>query len=184
MSANGIIAWAVSSMLAWSPVAEAKRARYEMIAADAAIVVFDPAEKPLYAGERGRVKTLAMVLSIASFESNFLEEVELGHVRGDHGASWCLMQVSLSKEARIVLKGDVYGYAYSREQGWSGEDLAGDRQKCFRAALHMMRESIRGCGDLSLYTSGACRQKERASEHRMKRAQWALTRTTLSDVDF
>lgn len=150
------IAWLVSRMLVWTlpPEAhDASRARYALIAEDALDVGFDVTEPPLYAGEDARARTTVQLLSIGSFESHFREDVEKGVVRGDGGSSWCLMQIRLGS-GRIRLAGN--SYVYSTHEGWSGKDLAADRKKCFRSALHIARTSMTRCGDLTMYGSGSC----------------------------
>jgi hypothetical protein len=47
-------------------------------------------------------------------------------------------------------------------EGWTGADLTADRKTCFRAGLHVARESFRMCKGfptnerLSAYASGQC----------------------------
>lgn len=158
---QAVIAWLVAGMLGWTlpPTMHAReRARYADIAADALAVASDPSEPPLFAGDGGRLKTATLLLAIASYESAFARDVEDGRRRGDHGESACLMQVRLPGRARVEMHGELYGYGPA---GWSKEDLERDRLKCFRAALHIARESYRLCGNLSIYATGKC---DRAGE--------------------
>src|SRR5271170_6856954 len=141
-----IITWLVAAMFAWTPAKEADRARYTEIASDLAAVVYDPEEKPLYPGEDGRAKTALLLASIAAHESTFRPDVEDGRARGDGGSSWCFMQVHIGAGKTL--------------EGWSGADVTADRKLCFRAGLHIARESFRMCAGtppnekLGAYASG------------------------------
>jgi hypothetical protein len=143
-----IITWLVAAMFAWTPAREPDRARYTEIARDLAAVVYDPAEAPLYDGDDGRAKTALLLASIAAHESTFRKDVEDGRARGDGGTSWCFMQLHIGSGKTL--------------EGWSGEDVTSDRQLCFRAGLHIARESFRMCKGfpademLSAYASGQC----------------------------
>ena len=181
-----LIVWLVSAMLRWTlPEAqhEAARARYTEIAQDAVTVAFTAEESPLFKGPLGRTKTATLLLAIASYESSFRQDVEEGRKRGDHGQSWCLMQINLGR-ARVRLDGDGWAWAKADEEGaLSGEDLAADRKACFRMALHFARVSYRACGDLSLYTSGSCSKTEKAAKYRAFRAAELLRRNPVTWVD-
>jgi len=143
-----IITWVVAAMFAWTPAREVDRARYTEIASDIASVVYDPAEEPLYAGPDGRARTAALLASIAAHESTFRVDVENGHARGDGGTSWCFMQLHIGSGKTV--------------EGWTGEDVSADRKLCFRAGLHIARESFRMCKGspanemLGAYASGQC----------------------------
>lgn len=180
-----LIGWLLTAMLNWTDVPEVQQLnespRLIDIAHDAVMTSFDPAEPPLFKGELGRIKTATLLLAIASYESGFRADVDSGDVRGDSGDSWCLMQVKLPGKWKVVLKGDVYGY--STKEGWSGKDLVEDRKKCFRAALHMARESLRICKNLSVYTSGKCLRNEPAATFRMRRAMSWMNESPFSGED-
>lgn len=169
---DAFVLWLVSVMMVWVPAPESARDRYEAYARDAAMVAMDPVEAPLFRGESGRVQTALLLLSIASLEGYYRDDVDRGEVRGDGGNSWCLMQVNTGGE-RVVMRGPLYGYAKaSAHDGWSGRDLVQDRRKCFRAALHIARESFKVCGNLSLYATGKCyRGGEPAGNLRLGRAK-------------
>src|ERR1700722_15641150 len=143
-----IITWLVAAMFAWTPAREPDRARYTEIARDLAAVVYDPAEAPLYDGSDGRAKTALLLASIAAHESTFRKDVEDGRARGDGGTSWCFMQLHIGSGKTL--------------EGGGGEDVTSDRQRCFRAGLHIARESFRMCKGfpvdemLSAYASGQC----------------------------
>lgn len=172
--------WCTTQMASWrtpapsfsrevpEDAAEAQ-SRYQDIARDAIQVAYDPEEAPLFRGEFGRAKTLALILSIADSESGYRKDVDTGVARGDHGKSWCLMQVQLAQPVRgktpirIGLKGGRYEYFFRKsDRGFGGEDLVSNRQACFRVALHIARESFQICSRLpmadrlAIYTSGGC----------------------------
>ncbi|WP_437798708.1 hypothetical protein [Sorangium sp. So ce693] len=170
-----IIAWAVGIMMTWAPpgksfikdaveTPEEGRARYHEIARAAAKVAYDPALKPLFGGPRGRAETMALLLSIAYFESGYRRDVDLGIgklARGS-GLDSCLLQVRV-------------GAGKTRE-GWSHADLVGDREKCFRAGLALIKGSFGACRKqeprdrLSAYTRGRCIDNDKHSRARIGRA--------------
>lgn len=158
-----VAVWLVGAMASWMPAkTPAEQARYETIAKDFASVAFDPAEKPVFDGEDGRAKTALLMAAIASFESGYRADVDDGRVRGDHGTSWCIMQVRVIGKTR---------------DGYTGEDLVRDRTKCLRVALRIVRESFAWCKDkaiedkLSGYTIGQCKDNEQLARNRFGRAR-------------
>jgi hypothetical protein len=164
-----VTTWLVGAMMAWvPPLHDSDRTRYEAIAKDVVAVVYDEHEAPAFTGEMGRAKTALLMLAIASFESSYRADVDDGRVLGDHGRSYCLMQVQVFNKT---------------PEGWTGKDLVTDRTKCFRAALRAIRTSFEWCKDHALedrlagYTSGSCRDGENLSRYRMWRAKsyWART---------
>jgi hypothetical protein len=165
-----VTTWLVGAMISWvPPLHDADRVRYESIAKDIVVVAFDDQEAPVFAGDGGRAKTALLMASIASFESQYRADVDDGRVTGDHGRSYCLMQVQVG--------------GGKTAEGWSGQDLTQDRKKCFRAALKRIRTSFDWCKDHALedrlagYTSGLCRDEEQLSRNRFWRARayWAKT---------
>ena len=150
--------------------AEERDTRYQSIAADLASVVLDPEEAPLFKGPDARARTGAVLLGISRFESgdwNLVVDRGIGKMgRGDHGDSWCLMQIYLPEGHRTTA------------EGWTGEDLVEDRTKCFRAALHIVRASFGECRAnaveerLASYTGGTCTGDlaRKLSRNRMKQA--------------
>jgi hypothetical protein len=167
---DGVVSYLVSAMLAWVPLhaqtAESKEealARYESIAHDAATVAYDDQETALFWGPDGRAQTALLMLSIASYESSYRKTVDDGNGRGDHGHSFCLMQIRV-------------GEGVTRE-GWSGDDLIADRTRCFRAALHILHGSFHACRKLpvedrmSAYATGRCFENATVSRSRVGRAR-------------
>lgn len=182
-STAAMVVWLVSEMLRWTlpPHMHTEEAaeRYENIALSALRVAFDPKEEPLFKEAGGRSRTAVTLLAIASYESDFRADVDSGRVRGDAGRSWCLMQINLGGGGKIQMRGDGYGYG---APGWTGKDLTEDREKCFRAGLHIARDSLRQCGNLSKFTSGHCfRGGEYQANRRMARAN-ALWKNAAEDV--
>ncbi|HTN92080.1 MAG TPA: hypothetical protein VL242_50770 [Sorangium sp.] len=172
---DSVIAWAVGIMVTWAPpgtslikdaieTPEAGRARYHEIASAAAKVAYDPELKPLFGGPRGRAETMALLLSIAYYESGYRRDVDLGIGKLSRGSGLdsCLLQVRV-------------GAGRTRE-GWSHEDLVADREKCFRAGLALIRRSFGACRKqdardrLSAYTRGRCIENDKHSRARIGRA--------------
>jgi len=201
-----VIAWLMSLMVSVAPpgrklyIPEAQEtvedatSRYEDIAKDVAYVVWNEQEKPIFPGSRGRERTAMVLLAVATFESAFRKDVDFGVgklSKGDAGKSWCLNQINLGKKDakgstpnRIVVNiGGGYKITDHQEEGWSGQDLVDDRQKCFHAALSILRSSFTACSRnpleerLTQYTSGHCDQGEEASRLRMGLAlRWMGTK--------
>lgn len=170
---ESLVTYLVAAMIAWVPVKaqaespEDTMARYESIARAAASVAFDPSEEPLFVGPDARIQTALFMLSIASFESSYQRTVDLGAGRGDHGRSYCLMQIRV---------GDG-----TTHEGWTGRQLVTDRTLCFRAALHILHGSFNVCRNLpvedrmSAYATGRCIENAEISRSRVGRARrwWA-----------
>jgi hypothetical protein len=148
---------------------EEGRARYAGIAADLTAVLFEDETKPLFPGKRGREHTAAVLLAVAYLESGFRKDVDLGAGklgRGDHGRSWCLMQVQAGLTGTVPSGSE-------RTRSYTGADLVADRKKCFRAGLEMVRQSLSACKDqplkdrLAVYASGSCDKGLAESRMRM-----------------
>lgn len=174
--------------------------RYEDIARDTAYVVWDPLEKPIFRGSRGRIRTTLVLYAVISYESAFRKDVDTGEgpmSKGDGGKSWCLNQVNLGKKDglgntpyRIVVNiGGGYKFTTKPDEGWSGQDLVDDRQKCLHAALAVLRSSFSACSALPIesrldqYASGHCDRGEEASQRRMGLALLWMSRKMPSFKD-
>jgi hypothetical protein len=173
---DSIIAWAVAFMISWAPPGRSTfkdavetpddgHARYAQIAGAAARVAYDPALKPLFGGPRGRAASMALILSIAYHESGFRRDVDLGIgklARGS-GTDSCLLQIRVGSGRT--------------PEGWSHEDLVGDREKCFRAGYGLVKRSFGACRRFPLldwlgaYTRGRCSANEPLSRARIGLAQ-------------
>jgi hypothetical protein len=170
-----IITWLVAAMFAWTPAKEIDRARYTEIASDIASVAYDPAEPPLFSGADGRAKTALLLASIAAHESTFRVDVEDGRARGDGGTSWCFMQLHIGSGKTV--------------EGWTGAEVTADRTLCFRAGLHIARESFRMCiaepvsEKLSAYASGRC-GRSAESRQMVTRATAYSQRHRITDAQF
>jgi len=207
--------WLVNRMLNWMPTGrsfikeavetkEAGKERYERIADAMISVVYDPNEEPLFGGKYGRAKTLALIASIAWFESGYRRDVDLGIGSlgvGDKGQSWCMMQVLLGRRGsdgmtkdRISLTDNYYVLHNSTKDktiGWGGEDLVKDREVCFRVGLHLVRRSFHSCRSypvqdrLGVYGTGSCIRNWVPSRIRVKKAQeWlAVEKPPLTDEE-
>ena len=168
---DSLVAYLVAAMIGWVPLhvhaptesADDAGKRYESIARDVVSVAFDDSESPLFSGPEGRTQTALLMLSVASYESGYRVKVDDGRGLGDHGHSYCLMQVRV-------------GTGVTRE-GWSGKDLVTDRRLCFRAALHILRLSFGACHTLavddrlSAYATGHCFADAQISRSRVSRAR-------------
>ncbi len=166
MTIDALAAWLLSAMISWNPPAQHREGekvaqeRYASMAQDFASVALDAEEPPLFEGPTGRAQTALLVASVASSESGYRRDVDSGATRGDHGRSWCILQVQ------------VYGHTPEK---WTGEELVQDRKRCIRAGLHRMRESFAACKSLPLldrlsgYLSGSC-HTDGQSEYRTRRA--------------
>ncbi len=168
---ESLVSYLVAAMLAWVPpqshapleTSEHVRARYDSIARDAATVVLDENETPVFDGPDRRTETALLMLSVASYESSFSKRVDDGIRRGDHGRSYCLMQIRVGDGAT--------------REGWGGARLIEDRKLCFRAALHILQASFAACRKLpiddrlSAYASGHCYADGKISRSRVWRAR-------------
>lgn len=181
-----IVAWLVAVMVAHSSLKtgegyknpdahetqEQRLERYEGMAEAIAKVAFDPAERPLYAGPRGRHQTATLLLGVAWYEGSWRRDVDLGlgkHARGG-GTDSCNMQV------RLAAWKDKDGSRVDgrTREGWDWHDLVADREKCFRAGLHIVRGSMGACRSLppehalAAYARGSCSSEEGQEKSKLR----------------
>jgi hypothetical protein len=187
-----IIAWVFSFIVAVAPpdrrhfsegdreTKEEALARYESIARDLVDVVYSSKMKALFAGPDGRAKTAALVLSMMRFESDFRRDVDFGIAagRGDHGRSFCLMQIQTGSGRTWPWNKVKQRFALDKdppeevEIGWTGEELLQDRKKCVTAGLRIAKMSFNACGSLPeverlrVYASGSCGRGVKESVNR------------------
>lgn len=173
MTVEALAAWLFTIMVATVPpggwrataqareTAEQSRARYRAIAEAIAEVSLDPKEKPLFDGADGRARTAALLLAISLHESHWRRDVDLG--LGRYGPRsgrryHCLMQIAIDRG--------------KTPEGWSAADLIRDRERCLRAALHILQRGRRYCDEagprafLNHYASGYC---DRGRKHVARR---------------
>lgn len=144
------------------------RDRYMLTANSMAHVI--ATRGPLFKGPGGDVRTAALMTSIMKFESELAKDVAEGSRRGDHGKSYCYMQIMVDGKTNI--------WGDEEMRSWTGEDLANDWVKCFTVAHEILKISMRGCANmsegalLSMYTSGKCLPDEKKAQHRWNLAKW------------
>ncbi len=165
-----LTSYLLAAMTTWMPVHEHARheasdvteARYDAIAQDVAQVALDPDEQPLFEGEDGRVKTALLLLAVAYHESGFRGSIDAGLCKPyecDHGRAFSMWQ--LHPEDGLIFDGDVFTFARNRSASWrlehaseivDGPALVHDRKLAARAALHMLRYSMKHAHSLAIYT--------------------------------
>lgn len=140
---------------------EEKFQRFGEIAWAITTVAYDPDETPAFGGPWGRAKTAALLARVAFKEGGYHKDVDTGERAGDGGQSVCNMQVRFWKGAETTI------------EGWTKEDVAQDRLKCFREGLRRVRSSLVTCAKLlheedrlSAYTTGSCQDDEPFSQER------------------
>lgn len=139
-------------------------------------VVYDRAKTPWLYGKWARAQEAALATIIAAEESGgFNLGVENGIIRGDRGASWCLMAMNIGRGRTM--------------EGWSGPDLIADRKKCITAGVNAMRRSMSVCrangvlSGLSAYDTGRCIKNERISVSRVSRAFYYISKKVPTDEE-
>jgi len=197
-----LMGWTMSVMLGFSPLpktgvkwqedqtvferrhmaesAADKTTRFRSIARDLVDVIAEDGALP---GMTKR-QSMALMLSIMSYESSFFRDVDLGVGKGvgDNGRSYCLMQLQVNEASAPVgpdgkknlrlglmqIRHDVMG-------AWTGDDVVSDRKKCFRAGRTILARGMGECRDqkagdkLSAYATGHCHDNEPKSRLRWSR---------------
>lgn len=127
------------------------------------------AEAPLFKGDEDRLKTSALLVAIAFRESSLRANAVGDHV-GGKPTSFCAFQIHVPHGSRTA-------------DGWTGEELAQDPDKCVTTAMHMLRESMRACPahPLAFYASGpsGC---DNARAQRISRDRLAIAQRLIRDV--
>lgn len=162
--------------------------RYHSIARDIIEVVYNPETKPLFGGAYGRARTVTVILGIMLFESGFGRHVDFGvgkFARGDHGNSYCLMQMNVGQGRAWgnaggwnVVKDRPWRYGDKAEdlvKGATGPEMVADRRKCITEGLRLLKISFHSCRGVPLkekllvYASGKCsRSKEAVKGSRLR----------------
>ncbi len=171
--------WTLAMLLALAPTSQRVKkyeteaeytARVQEIAEDMVAVV--EAAEPLPG--MTRQETLALVMVTANAESSgFRYDIDHGLPGGigDHGQSYCIMQVRARQ-----------GFVRTHDpvaKRWKGADLIADRRKCLSAGLALLRDSMMWCAGkgakgatlISAYTVGRCRPEPVAT------ARWNQARS-------
>lgn len=154
-------AWVLAAMLSLAPGRDHVRLA-EAIATRAEV------DAPLFADDDDRRKTAALLVAIAFRESSFVPDAI-----GDHGRSHCAGQIYLAPGARTI-------------EGWTGEDLRDDADKCLFVTMRMLRASLTACRSLpvhdrmAVYARGSC-ASDRGKQ--LSRDRMALAKRLLRDVD-
>lgn len=107
---------------------EVTEERYEEFAYDVAFTVTQPYVQPLFEGRGARTRTGLVLVSIASFESGFREDVMSCALAGDKNSSWGPFQSQPHRE--LTCLGDA-----RRGPGRAGHD-AGEFPGVPRASAH------------------------------------------------
>jgi hypothetical protein len=127
------------------------------------------AEAPLFKGDDDRRRTSALLVAIAFRESSLRADVVGDHVAGKP-TSFCAFQLHLP-------------WGRTTAEGWTGEDLLADPEKCVAAAMRMLRISMKVCPahPLAWYASGpaGC---ENARAQRISRDRMAIAQRLIRDV--
>lgn len=160
----------MSTLFAWVLAASsvlAPQRTHDRLAA--AITSRAEAEAPLFKDDDDRKRTTALLVAMAFRESSLRESAVGDHV-GGKPTSFCAFQLHLPGGTKSA-------------EGWTGEDLANDPEKCVTAALRLLRASIRACPKhpIAWYASGpAGCDSERAQ--RISRDRMALAQRLIREV--
>lgn len=190
-----VMIWLVSLMLSMQPslpvgsepyeTLSQREQRYSSIVEDVLTVTYDPEERPLVSGPRGRLESALIVLASAYDETRWRPGVETleGHAAlarhglVDGGRSYCMMQVHLGPRGKT-------------REGWTGADLLDDRTKCIRAGYHVMQRAFGACWRLpklerlAAYVSGGCDIGRERSRSRLAMAQrWMQRAPSIADAE-
>lgn len=114
------------------------------------------AQKPLFVGDENKQRTAALILAVNYREGSLRPDIKGDKDKAGNYTSFCSMQVNLPNGAKTA-------------EGWTGEDLVADVEKCITAGFRMLRESVRMCPKhpVAFYAEG--RDVRSCSS---KRAQW------------
>jgi hypothetical protein len=170
-----LVTWTLLIMSLAQPVRPSWSDTYER-QAEADVTAAERA--PLYKGDLAVPKTVALMVSLAWFESSFKPDA-----KGDHGASWGLFQVAPSTGQVFVARAHERAAAWGDVLNpWSGaKDELLDVDRAAFLALEVMRESFIACRRrpadevLGWYAAGGegCRGIKE-SRARVHKAQWLL----------
>jgi hypothetical protein len=164
-----VAAYLVEAMTTWTPVryhapkTEADvRAYYMTIAMQVVTVARD--ESALFKDDDDRVRTSTQIVALGAYEGNFISWVDDGSCNDsvwrnkhtdllragdcDGGHAWSTWQIHVNQGITLTADG-LFTYD---AKGWQGLDLAKDRLKPIRVAIHIVRASFKSTGSLRGYT--------------------------------
>ncbi len=151
-----LLAWVLAASTTLVP----QRSHDELASA---IATRAEAEQPLFKGDTDRRKTASLLLAIAFRESTLRADV-VGDMKHGKPTSFCAFQIHLPSGAKTA-------------EGWTGDDLVQDPDKCVTAAMHMIRASMKICPEhpLAWYAEGpngcSSRRAQNISRDRLAIAQ-------------
>ncbi len=127
------------------------------------------AEQPLFKGDTDRLKTASLLLAI-SFRESTLRADAVGDMKHGKATSFCAFQINLP-------------FGKKTAEGWTGDDLVQDPDKCVTAAMHMIRVSMKICPEhpLAFYAEGprGCTSKRAQA---ISRDRLAIAQRLVRDV--
>lgn len=134
-----------------------------------AIVRRVEAEPPLYKEDEDRKKTAAFLVAVAFRESSLRADA-VGDMHAGKPTSFCAFQIHLPAGQKT---GD----------GWTGQDLLDDADKCVATALRMIRTSMKMCPahPLAFYASGPAGCTSPRAQ-RISRDRTAMAQRLVRDV--
>jgi hypothetical protein len=90
------------------------------------------AQGPLFQNDTNNQKTAALMLSVAFREGSLLPGIKGDKDKRGNFTSFCTAQIHLPGGAKTL-------------EGWTGDELADDFEKCFTVQHRMLKESMRVC---------------------------------------
>jgi hypothetical protein len=131
--------------------------------ADAIATIVDD-HRPLLANDEDKSRTVALMVAVAYRESTFRNDAI-----GDRGESHCAYQIHLPGNAKTF-------------EGWTGDDLRSDVNKCAAVAFRMLQQSVRvdRANPVAFYARGPNWRSEAAQ--RISRDRVALSKRLLAEA--
>ena len=134
-----------------------------------AIATRAEAEPALFKDDADRRKTASLLLAI-SFRESTLRAEAVGDMKHGKPTSFCAFQIHLP-------------WGQKTAEGWTGDDLVQDADKCVTAAMHMIRASMRVCPEypLAWYAEGPNGCTSRRAQN-ISRDRLAIAQRLVRDV--
>lgn len=122
-------------------------------------------EAPLFPNDANKKKTMAFALAVAFREGSLREHIQ-GDKVGSKFTSFCTFQVNLPNEAKT-------------QEGWTGEEVDADINKCVTVGFRMLRTSIAKCPKfpVAFYARGPrweSKEAQNISTDRQNLTNWLL----------